>query len=441
MEILLIITLSVSLVSVIISAVTLLQQKKLADNLDSRNTDDGVAKQLDILAERTVQLSAKLDTAQASRTSSDTALRTELVSLITNLGGTLTDTQKQNADGTARLLSQFEQRLQSIEQRNAADMQNMRNEMANQLGAINANTRNQLEEMRGMVGEKLQTTLDDKISRSFAAVSEQLGKVYSGLGEMQSLAAGVGDLKKVLSNVKNRGILGEMQLGAILSDILAPEQYDTEVAVIPDSRNRVEFAVRLPGKSNDTVYLPIDSKFPGDTYTALCNAYDIGDKPMIEEASKALVVAIKKCAKDIHDKYICPPYTTNFAVMFLPFEGLYAEVVKLGLVEDLQRNYQVSIAGPSTMSALLNSLYMGFRTLAVQKQSSEVWKILGSVKKEFENFEDVLTKTKKHLQQVDADLETLVGVRTRAINKQLMSVGEDSDSTANRIDAMISAVE
>ena len=407
MEILIIITLVACVVSVIISVITLLTQKRLAENIGvNKITDEQTAKQLEMLAERTAQLSAKFDTAQANRVSGESVLRTELVNLVTNLGNTLTDTQKQNSDGTARLLSQFEQRLQSIEQRNAADMQNMRNEMAVQLGNINANTKNQLEEMRGMVGEKLQTTLDDKISRSFATVSEQLNKVYSGLGEMQSLAAGVGDLKKVLSNVKNRGILGEMQLGAILADILAPEQY-----------------------------LPIDSKFPGDTYTALCNAYDSGDKVMIEEASKALVVAIKKCAKDIHDKYICPPYTTNFAVMFLPFEGLYAEVVKLGLVEELQRNYGVSIAGPTTMSALLNSLYMGFRTLAVQKRSSEVWKILSSVKKEFETFEDALTKTKKHLQQVDSDLETLVGVRTRAINKQLMNVGEDSitDSTAARI--------
>ena len=411
MEILIIITLVACVVSVIISVITLLTQKRLAENIGvNKITDEQTAKQLEMLAERTAQLSAKFDTAQANRVSGESVLRTELVNLVTNLGNTLTDTQKQNSDGTARLLSQFEQRLQSIEQRNAADMQNMRNEMAVQLGNINANTKNQLEEMRGMVGEKLQTTLDDKISRSFATVSEQLNKVYSGLGEMQSLAAGVGDLKKVLSNVKNRGILGEMQLGAILADILAPEQYDTEVAVVPDSRNHVEFAVKLPGKNDDT---------------ALCNAYDSGDKVMIEEASKALVVAIKKCAKDIHDKYICPPYTTNFAVMFLPFEGLYAEVVKLGLVEELQRNYGVSIAGPTTMSALLNSLYMGFRTLAVQKRSSEVWKILSSVKKEFENFEDVLTKTKKHLQQVDSDLETLVGVRTRAINKQLMSVGED----------------
>ena len=420
MEILIIITLVACVVSVIISVITLLTQKRLAENIGvNKITDEQTAKQLEMLAERTAQLSAKFDTAQANRVSGESVLRTELVNLVTNLGNTLTDTQKLNSDGTARLLSQFEQRLQSIERRNAADMQNMRNEMAVQLGNINANTKNQLEEMRGMVGEKLQTTLDDKISRSFATVSEQLNKVYSGLGEMQSLAAGVGDLKKVLSNVKNRGILGEMQLGAILADILAPEQYDTEVAVAPDSRNHVEFAVKLPGKNDDTVYLPIDSKFPGDTYTALCNAYDSGDKVMIEEASKALVVAI-------HDKYICPPYTTNFAVMFLPFEGLYAEVVKLGLVEELQRNYGVSIAGPTTMSALLNSLYMGFRTLAVQKRGSEVWKILSSVKKEFETFEDVLTKTKKHLQQVDSDLETLVGVRTRAINKQLMSVGEDS---------------
>ena len=255
MEIFIIITLVACVVSVIISVITLLTQKRLAENIGvNKITDEQTAKQLEMLSERTAQLSAKFDTAQANRVSGESVLRTELVNLVTNLGNTLTDTQKQNSDGTARLLSQFEQRLQSIEQRNAADMQNMRNEMAVQLGNINANTKNQLEEMRGMVGEKLQTTLDDKISRSFATVSEQLNKVYSGLGEMQSLAAGVGDLKKVLSNVKNRGILGEMQLGAILADILAPEQYDTEVAVAPDSRNHVEFAVKLPGKNDDTVY-------------------------------------------------------------------------------------------------------------------------------------------------------------------------------------------
>ena len=425
MEILIIITLVACVVSVIISVITLLTQKRLAENIGvNKITDEQTAKQLEMLAERTAQLSAKFDTAQANRVSGESVLRTELVNLVTNLGNTLTDTQKQNSEGTARLLSQFEQRLQSIEQRNAADMQNMRNEMAVQLGNINANTKNQLEEMRGMVGEKLQTTLDDKISRSFATVSEQLNKVYSGLGKMQSLAAGVGDLKKVLSNVKNRGILGEMQLGAILADILAPEQYDTEVAVAPDSRNHVEFAVKLPGKNDDTVYLPIDSKFPGDTYTALCNAYDSGDKVMIEEASKALVVAIKKCAKDIHDKYIEVPYTTEFAILFLPFEGLYAEVVNRGMVEILQRDYKVNIAGPSTMAALLNSLQMGFGSMMIQKRSAEVWSILESVKSEFDKFAKVLENTQTRLAQANKELDTLVGVRTRAIQRKLSQVKE-----------------
>ena len=312
----------------------------------------------------------------------------------------------------------MEQRLQGLEASNARKLEEMRRTLAEGMTALH--------EIRHTVDEQLQDALQKRVTESFKAVNDQLEQVYKGLGEMQNLAADVGGLKQVLSGVKTRGILGEIQLGAILEEILAPEQYDTNVATIPGSTQRVEYAIRMPGADGGTVWLPIDSKFPGDTYTALCNAYDSGDKVMIEEASKALVVAIKKCAKDIHDKYICPPYTTNFAVMFLPFEGLYAEVVKLGLVEELQRNYGVSIAGPTTMSALLNSLYMGFRTLAVQKRSSEVWKILSSVKKEFENFEDVLTKTKKHLQQVDSDLETLVGVRTRAINKQLMSVGEDS---------------
>ena len=420
MEILIIIT----LVACVVSVITLLTQKRLAENIGvNKITDEQTAKQLEMLAERTAQLSAKFDTAQANRVSGESVLRTELVNLVTNLGNTLTDTQKLNSDGTARLLSQFEQRLQSIEQRNAADMQNMRNEMAVQLGNINANTKNQLEEMRGMVGEKLQTTLDDKISRSFATVSEQLNKVYSGLGEMQSLAAGVGDLKKVLSNVKSRGILGEMQLGAILADILTPEQYDTEVAVVPDSRNHVEFAVKLPGKNDDTVYLPIDSKFPGDTYTALCNAYDSGDKVMIEEASKALVVAIKKCAKDIHDKYVDPPFTTDFAIMFLPFESIYAEVIRrTSLVETLQKEYKIVVTGPTTLGAILNSLQMGFRTLAIQKRTGEVWTVLGAVKTEFSKFGGLLEKVQKNLQNAGDQLEEVMGKRTRAIERKLRQV-------------------
>ena len=420
-QVLIWIILALSVVSIVLSVIKLVLQK--GDEKDGQNEEVlQLKEQIDQLSERTTQLLGRFDAMQAVQRSGESQLRQEITNLFSNLSGTLADNQRQSTDSTKTLLSQFEQRLQSIEQSNAVYMASIREEMARQLGAINTDTKTQLNEMRNIVGEKLQTTLDDKISRSFATVSEQLSKVYSGLGEMQSLAVGVGDLKKVLSNVKTRGILGEMQLGAILSDILAPEQYATEVTVAPGSRDHVEFAVKLPGKNEETVYLPIDSKFPGDTYTALIEAYDSADRVRADEAAKALCIAIKKCAKDIHDKYICPPHTTDFAVMFLPFEGLYAEVVKLGLVEELQRTYRVNIAGPSTMAALLNSLYMGFRTLAVQKRSGEVWQILSGVKKEFENFEEVLTKTKRRLQQVDSDLEALVGVRTRAINKQLMNV-------------------
>ena len=240
---------------------------------------------------------------------------------------------------------------------------------------------------------------------------------------MKSVAEGVGDLKKVLSNVKTRGILGEIQLGAILSEILSPAQYDIDVAVVPKSANRVEFAVKLPGaEQGEFVYLPIDSKFPGDTYVALQNAYESGDAALVAEAKKHLEIVIKKCAKDIRDKYIEPPHTTNFGIMFLPFEGLYAEVVNSGLVEILQRDYNVNITGPSTMAAMLNSLQMGFKTLAIQKRSDEVWKTLGEVKSEFEKFGDSLTKVQERLRQADKELVTLVGTRTNQIRRKLRSV-------------------
>ena len=397
MEILIIITLVACVVSVIISVITLLTQKRLAENIGvNKITDEQTAKQLEMLAERTAQLSAKFDTAQANRVSGESVLRTELVNLVTNLGNTLTDTQKQNSDGTARLLSQFEQRLQSIEQRNAADMQNMRNEMAVQLGNINANTKNQLEEMRGMVGEKLQTTLDDKISRSFATVSEQLNKVYSGLGEMQSLAGGIGDLKRILSNVKNRGIWGEMQLKILLQDMLALEQYAENVAVKPGASERVEFALKLPGKSEQTVWLPVDAKFPQEDYQRLLAARENADAAAAEAALKQLEKRFKSEAADINSKYICPPYSTDFAVMYLPTEGLFAEAVNItGLLEELQRKYRVCVAGPTTLAALLNSLQVGFRTLAIEKRTGEVWRIIAGVKQDFAVFAALLDKTRK----------------------------------------------
>lgn len=317
---------------------------------------------------------------------------------------------------------QLEQRLHSFSSGNAQSLENIRRSVDEKLESIRRENLRQLDEMRQTVDEKLQKTLEEKMNKSFSLVNERLEQVYKGLGEMQTLAVGVGDLKKVLSNVKTRGILGEIQLGAILSEILSKEQYEENIATKKGSKNVVEFAIKLPSDGAGTVYLPIDSKFPGDTYSALREAVESGDRQSIESAKKALVQRIKGEAKDIHDKYIDPPNTTEFAIMFLPFEGLYSEVVNMGLVEVLQREYKVNIAGPSTMAALLNSLQMGFKTLAVQKRSAEVWKILGGVKTEFDKFNDVLVMTQQRLDQANKELDKLVGVRTRQIQRQLKDV-------------------
>ena len=317
---------------------------------------------------------------------------------------------------------QLEQRLHSFSADNVQSLENIRRSVDEKLESIRRENLRQLDEMRQTVDEKLQKTLEEKMNKSFSLVNERLEQVYKGLGEMQTLAVGVGDLKKVLSNVKTRGILGEIQLGAILSEILTKEQYEENIATKKGSKNVVEFAIKLPADGAGTVYLPVDSKFPGDTYSALRDAVESCDKQRIEAAQKALVQRIKGEAKDIHDKYIDPPNTTEFAIMFLPFEGLYSEVVNMGLVEVLQREYKVNIAGPSTMAALLNSLQMGFKTLAVQKRSAEVWKILGGVKTEFDKFNDVLVMTQQRLDQANKELDKLVGVRTRQIQRQLKDV-------------------
>lgn len=326
---------------------------------------------------------------------------------------------------------QLEQRLHSFSSGNAQSLENIRRSVDEKLESIRRENLRQLDEMRQTVDEKLQKTLEEKMNKSFSLVNERLEQVYKGLGEMQTLAVGVGDLKKVLSNVKTRGILGEIQLGAILSEILSKEQYEENIATKKGSKNVVEFAIKLPSDGAGTVYLPIDSKFPGDTYSALRDAVESGDRQSIESAKKALVQRIKSEAKDIHDKYIDPPNTTEFAIMFLPFEGLYSEVVNMGLVEVLQREYKVNIAGPSTMAALLNSLQMGFKTLAVQKRSAEVWKILGGVKTEFDKFNDVLVMTQQRLDQANKELDKLVGVRTRQIQRQLKDVESVSLSEQN----------
>ena len=328
----------------------------------------------------------------------------------------------QMTDSQTRQLQLLEQRLKTLESGNEQKLDAMRVALNANMEAIRTENNKKLDEIRHTVDEQLQTSLEKRLHESFETVSKQLEQVYKGLGEMQNLAADVGGLKQVLSGVKTRGILGEIQLGSILEEILAPEQYATNIATVPGSTQRVEYAVRMPGQDGSTVWLPIDAKFPGDTYAHLQDAYASGDVSEIEAARRALTTVVCNEAKDIRTKYVAPPDTTNFGIMFLPFEGLYAEVVNLGLVERLQRDYQVNIAGPSTMAALLNSLQMGFRTLAIQKRSNEVWQVLAAVKTEFDKFSDGLAKMQQRLRQTDDELDKLIGVRTRAINRKLRGV-------------------
>ena len=293
-----------------------------------------------------------------------------------------------------------------------------------------------LEEIRQTVDEKLQQTLNERISQSFRLVNEQLANVQKGLGEMQSLAQDVGGLKRVLSNVKTRGNIGEIQLSMLLEQLLAPEQYEANVHTRKGSDAVVEFAVKLPGKDDarEFVYLPIDAKFPKDVYEQLLDAYDAADPQQIESAGKQLEATIKKMAKDISEKYLAPPATTDFGIMFLPFEGIYAEVVRRSaLLEDLQRNYKVVVTGPTTLAAILNSLQMGFRTLAIQKHSGEVWTILGAVKKEFEKMGGMLEKAQRNLQTASGQIEEVLGTRTRAIQRRLKDVDTLSDREARSI--------
>ena len=321
-------------------------------------------------------------------------LSNQMQSTVKNMGDMISTNQSEK-------MSQLEERIKTFSLENEQKLENIRLSVEKRLEYLQNDNNRQLEKMRETVDEKLQKTLEEKMNKSFSLVNERLEQVYKGLGEMQNLAVGVGDLKKVLSNVKTRGILGEIQLKSILSEILSPEQYEENIATKKGSKNVVEFAIKLPADDDGVVYLPIDSKFPGDTYANLRDAIEKGDKNEIDSAAKLLVATIKSEAKDIHDKYIDPPNTTEFAIMFLPFEGLYSEVVNRGLVEVLQRDYKVNIAGPSTMAALLNSLQMGFKTLAVQKRSAEVWEVLGGVKQEFDKFNDVLVATQQRLDQAN----------------------------------------
>lgn len=302
-------------------------------------------------------------------------------------------------------------------------LRGVQDSVSQQLVAIRDDNNRSLEQIRFTVDEKLQKTLNDRINDSFRLVNEQLDSVSKGLGEMRGMAQSVGDLRKVLSNVKTRGIVGEVQLAAILKEVLSPEQYETNVATVPDSLNRVEFAVRIPGKGDEFVYLPIDAKFPAEAYGHLEDAKDAGDDIAIRAAWKELETRLKNEAKDIHEKYVAPPATTPFAVLFLPFEGLYAEVVnRTGLVERIQREWHVSVAGPSTMAALLNALQMGFQTVAIQKRADEIQKVLAAVKAELPKYRMELEKAQRQLNTASKTIDGLVGRRTRAMERTLSGV-------------------
>ena len=355
--------------------------------------------------------------------------RTEIGSSIEKLSATilsnmieLSNLQKNQFDTYSRTMERtldaFNYNLRS----SIDDLTKLQNE---KFVELTKSTEENLEKMRVTVDEKLQSTLERRLSESFKVVSERLEQVHKGLGEMQSLAAGVGDLKKVLSNTKTRGVLGEVQLERILEQFLSPEQYEKNVITKKGSRETVEFAIKLPGKDydNKTVYLPLDAKFPLEVYNKLLDAYDLQNQAQIDVASKNLERFIKKSAKDIRDKYIDPPNTTDFGLMFLPTEGIYAEVLKnQSLVEFVQREYNINITGPTTLVALLNSLQMGFRSLAIEKHSSEVWKILGAVKTEFSKFETVLNSAQNKLNQASSEIDKLVGTRTRQINRKLKNL-------------------
>ncbi len=372
------------------------------------------------------------------------------------LNASLMQNRKENADAIDRLTKQLEDKLERINENmlrstkeNREDIKTTLKEfqdsfsseikkfteaqgqkfdaMATKQDELVKSTELKLEKMRETVDEKLHKTLEERLGQSFKLVSERLEAVQKGLGEMQTLANGVGDLKKVLNNVKTRGVLGEYQLGNILEQILAPEQYDANVKTKQGSNDLVEFAIKLPGKDDEgaQVYLPIDAKFPQDDYVRLQDAFDAGDAAGIETATKSLMNAVKKFAKDIHEKYVDPPHTTDISILFLPVEGLYAEVVRHPqMVSDLQRDYQVIITGPSTLAAILNSFAMGFRTLAIQKRSSEVWKVLGAVKTEFSKFGGVLEKAQKKINEANKELDALVGTRTKMMLSKLKKVEE-----------------
>ena len=379
----------------------------------------------------------------------DKELREELQALTKTLNGNLAEARKEASENLFRQFQLvFDNQRTSAKDQNEAlqqfgervrqsllDLSNVQREKLSELSRrqdeLLKNTEQRLEKIRETVDEKLQKTLETRLGQSFDLVSTQLQAVQKGLGEMQSLASGVGDLKRVLTNVKSRGLLGEYQLQAILENILSPDQYVANAAVT-GTRERVEFAIKMPGQAEE-IFLPIDSKFPQEAYLRLVDALEIADKALADQYRLELIKAVKKSAADIFNKYIHPPQTTDFAILFLPMESLYAEVLREpGLAQLLQQEYKVIVTGPTTLSAILNSLQMGFRTLAIQKRSSEVWQVLGAIKTEFGKFGVLLERTQKKLNEANSELDKLVGVRTRIIQRKLKEVQELPEGESTR---------
>lgn len=396
----------------------------------SRNAGDHRKELRDTLEQFQRQMN---DAAKASREEHKASLK--------EFGETLSKSIKEFNQELKTGFEALSKKLEEIGKANETRLKAVTDTLDRKLTDLQEQNTKKLDEMRATVDEKLQKTLNERLAESFKQVSENLEAVNRGLGEMKNLATGVGDLKKVLSNVKTRGSLGEIQLGNILEQILSPYQYEKNVMTKQNSREQVEFAIKLPGKDStgSPVWLPIDSKFPSDPYERLIAAYDTGQTDLVKTASKELEIAVKKSAKDIRDKYLDPPGTTDFGILFFPIEGLYAEVVRQpALIESLHRDFRVVITGPTTLAALLNSLQMGFQTLTFEKRSQEIREILGAVKKEFSNFGKVLGDVQKKLHGASDDLEHLVGTRTRKIQGKLRSVEELPEDKAK---ILLSSVE
>ena len=432
-EILLIILVALSLVNIVI---TLTKKPKLDVKPQLKQIEDLLIK-FDSTLDRT-EKSLK-DEFHRNRTETNElskSNREELTNSLKSFEGKFTENIRALNELLRQKFSDFSVQQNEINKQTTENVKEVKQSVEGQLKSIREDNTKQLDEIRKTVDEKLQKTLNERLSQSFETVGKQLQAVQEGLGEMRTLATDVGGLKKVLSNVKMRGGIGEIQLSLLLEQILAPDQYEANVKTKASSADLVEFAIKLPGKddSGKNVWLPIDAKFPKDTYEQLQEAYDEGDQNKILIAQKNLDNTIKKMAKDISEKYIDPPNTTDFGIMFLPFEGIYAEVVrKAALLEDLQRNYKIIVTGPTTLAAILNSLQMGFKTLAIQKRSSEVWQVLGAVKKEFENFSGIMEKAQKNIQTGLNQLDDVMGKRTRAIQRKLKGVEALSEAETKSI--------